>query len=157
MFRLDIKPSSGQCNGKLRNNSLMVLICIQTKIEISITVCLAEWLNDWMSNKLTPWLTNKLTPGSRVILYKLVFHQVFKIQPTVMCRTKTDISVAFRHNKFWRIKNQLDATYYFIVLLIGSTCFAHYYAHHQELTTIMLITTMVVSSLVCCRLEVRWG
>ena len=25
----------------------------------------------------------------------------------------------------WRIKNQLDATYYFIVLLIGSTCFGH--------------------------------
>jgi len=42
-------------------------------------------------------------------------------------------------------KNQLDATYYFIVLLIGSTCFGHYYAHHQELATIMLITTLVVS------------
>jgi hypothetical protein len=34
-------------------------------------------------------------------------------------------------------KNQLDATYYFIVLLIGPTCFGHYYVHHQELTTIM--------------------
>jgi len=33
----------------------------------------------------------------------------------------------------------LRATYYFIVLLIGSTCFGHYYAHHQELATIMLI------------------
>jgi len=42
-------------------------------------------------------------------------------------------------------KNQIDATYYFIVLLKGSTCFAHYYAHHQELATIMLITTLVVS------------
>ena len=42
-------------------------------------------------------------------------------------------------------KNQLDATYYFIVLLMGSTCFGHYYAHHQELTTIMLITTLVFS------------
>jgi len=41
-------------------------------------------------------------------------------------------------------KNQLDATY-FIVLLMGSTCFGHCYAHHQELTTIMLITTLVVS------------
>ena len=50
----------------------------------------------------------------------------------------------------WRIKNQLDATYYFIVLLIGSTCFGHYYAHHQELKTMMLIITMVVSFLVCC-------
>ena len=51
-----------------------------------------------------------------------------------------------------RNKNQLDATYYFIVLLIGSTCFGHYYAHHQKLATIMLITTLVVSYLVCCRL-----
>jgi len=54
-------------------------------------------------------------------------------------------------------KNQLDATYYFIVLLVGSTCFGHYYAHHQELATIMLITTLVVSFLVWCRLEVRCG
>ena len=54
-------------------------------------------------------------------------------------------------------KNQIDATYYFIVLLIDSTCFGHYYAHHQELATIMLITTLVVSFLVCCRLEVRCG
>ena len=40
---------------------------------------------------------------------------------------------------FWQLKNknQLDATYYFIILLIGSTCFRHYYAHHQELTIIM--------------------
>ena len=38
-----------------------------------------------------------------------------------------------------------DATYYFIVLLIGSKCFGHYYAHHQELETLMLITTLVVS------------
>jgi len=39
----------------------------------------------------------------------------------------------------WQLKNknQLDATYYFLVLLIGSTCFGHYYAHHQELTTKM--------------------
>jgi len=55
---------------------------------------------------------------------------------------------------YLKSKNQLDATY-FIVLLIGSTCFGHYYAHHQELATIVLITTLVVSFLVCCRLEVR--
>jgi len=52
-------------------------------------------------------------------------------------------------------KNQIEATYYFIVLLIGSTCFGHYYAHNQELTTIMLITTLVVSFLGCCRLAFR--
>jgi hypothetical protein len=46
----------------------------------------------------------------------------------------------------WKLKNknQLDATYYFIVLLIGSTCFGHCYAHHRELTTIVLITTRAV-------------
>jgi len=40
--------------------------------------------------------------------------------------------------------NQLEATYYFIVLLIGSTYFGHCYAHHQELATVMSITTLVV-------------
>jgi len=40
----------------------------------------------------------------------------------------------------WRIKDQLDATCYFIVLLIGPICFGHYHAHHQEITTMMLIT-----------------
>jgi len=38
-------------------------------------------------------------------------------------------------------KIQLDATYYYIMLMLGSTCFGHHYAHHQELTTIALVTT----------------
>ena len=58
---------------------------------------------------------------------------------------------------FSKNENHLDATYYVIVLRIGSTCFGHYYSHHQEFATIMLITTLVVSFLVCCRLEVRCG
>jgi hypothetical protein len=64
-----------------------------------------------------------------------------------------------QHKKYYkcRIKNQLDATYYFIVLLIGLTYFGHYCAHHHELATMMLITTLVVSFLVCCMLEVRCG
>jgi len=37
-----------------------------------------------------------------------------------------------RHTKKLKNKNPLDANYYFIVLLIGSTCFGHYYAHHQD-------------------------
>ena len=64
-----------------------------------------------------------------------------------------DVSWTVHHCDTWRTKNQLDATYYFIVLLIGSTCFRHHYAHHQELKTVMLITTLVVSFLVCFRLE----
>ena len=56
-----------------------------------------------------------------------------------------DVCWTVRHCDNWRIKNQLVATYYFIVLLTGSTCFGHYYAHRQELATIMLITTLVIS------------
>ena len=69
-----------------------------------------------------------------------------------------DVCWTVHHCDNWRIRtNQLDATCYFIVLLIGSTCCGHYYAHHQELATIMLITTLVVSFLVWCMLEVRCG
>ena len=52
-------------------------------------------------------------------------------------------------------KKLLDATYCFIILMIGSTCFGHYYAHHQELAAIVLITTWAVPFLSCCWLEVR--
>ena len=38
-------------------------------------------------------------------------------------------------------KIQLDATYYFVMLMLGSTCFGHHYTHRQELTTIALVTT----------------
>ena len=51
-------------------------------------------------------------------------------------------------------KNQLDATYCFVILMIGSTCFGHCYAHHQELTTIVLMITWVVRFLGCCWLDV---
>jgi hypothetical protein len=34
------------------------------------------------------------------------------------------------------MKNQLDATEWFIALIICSTCFGHFNAHHQELETI---------------------
>jgi len=37
-------------------------------------------------------------------------------------------------------ENQLDATEYFIELIIRSTCFGHLYAHHQELETIQKFT-----------------
>ena len=33
-------------------------------------------------------------------------------------------------------KIQLDATYNFITLMLGSKCFGHHYAHRQELSTI---------------------
>ena len=36
-------------------------------------------------------------------------------------------------------KNQIDATEWFIALIIGSTCFGHLYTHHQELETICVL------------------
>jgi len=57
----------------------------------------------------------------------------------------SDVYWTVHHCDNWRIKDQLDATWYFIVLLIGSTRFGHYYAHHRELATMVLITTLVVS------------
>ena len=46
-------------------------------------------------------------------------------------------------------KNQLDATEWFIALIICSTCFGHFYAHHQELGPIcVLLPPMVVDALV---------
>ena len=45
-------------------------------------------------------------------------------------------------------KNQLDATEWFIALIICSTCFGHFYAHHQELETIcMLLPPKVCNAL----------
>ena len=34
---------------------------------------------------------------------------------------------------------QLDATEWFIELIIRSACFGHFYAHHQELETICVL------------------
>ena len=45
--------------------------------------------------------------------------------------------------------NQLDATEWFIALIICSTCFGQLYAHHQELETILvLLLNMVCNALV---------
>jgi len=43
-----------------------------------------------------------------------------------------------------REENQVDATEWFIALVICSTCFRHLYAHHQELRTILVLLLHVV-------------
>ena len=43
-------------------------------------------------------------------------------------------------------KNQLDATEWFIALIICSTCFGHFYAHHQELENICVLLPAMVCS-----------
>ena len=54
-------------------------------------------------------------------------------------------------------ESQLDATVWFIALIICSTCFGRLYAHHQELDTILvLLLHMVCNALVAAtRLCVR--
>ena len=65
-------------------------------------------------------------------------------QITHYCCNSTSLNTSVgSDNHVCHLKNniQLDATYYFIMLMLGSTCFGHHYAHHQELTTIALVTT----------------
>jgi len=48
-----------------------------------------------------------------------------------------------------REENHLDASKWFIALIICSTCFGHLYAHHQKLETILvLLPHMVRNALV---------
>ena len=110
------------------------------------------------------WIKKRYVSSSRVFEFKK------KISPKNLDRTVYSMySIPYMYscililrgpcNKLHLLlknqKNQLDVTWYFIVLLIGSTCFEHYYAHHQELVTMMLCTKLIVSFLVCCMLEVR--
>ena len=52
--------------------------------------------------------------------------------------TNTSVSYGDNSDGFHQLKNkiQIDVTYYFIMLMLGSICFGHHYAHRQELTTI---------------------
>ena len=48
-----------------------------------------------------------------------------------------------------REENQLDATEWFIALILCSTCFGYLHAHHQELEPVLvLLPHMVCNSLV---------
>jgi len=69
----------------------------------------------------------------------------FVLKPCLEQCSLSDVYWTVHHCDSWRIKNQLDTTWYIIVILISSTYFGHYYAHHQELANVMLITTLVVS------------
>ena len=60
----------------------------------------------------------------------------YQVKIDSLIKTKIFSKMSYLRNKI-----QLDATYYFIILMLGSTCFGHRYAHHQELTTIALVTT----------------
>ena len=59
------------------------------------------------------------------------------------CSIQIVLDYTERKETTYKIPNQYtaDATYYFIMLVLDSTCFGHHYAHHQELTTIVLVIT----------------
>jgi hypothetical protein len=55
----------------------------------------------------------------------------------------------FVRASYKRREEQLDATEYFVALIICSKCFGHLYAHHQGLETILvLLPHMVCNALV---------
>jgi len=102
------------------------------------------------------WKLKKYTKNKLCI--KLVFLYTFISR----CRSKKQKT---KNRVFWfkrtpltgrtlnqykrREENQLDATEWFIALLICSTCFGHLYAHHEELETILvLLPHMVCNALV---------
>ena len=66
-----------------------------------------------------------------------------------ICSIKFDVCLFVYRCICVEKKNQLDATEWFIALIICSTCFGHFYAHHQELEAIcVLLPPMVCSALV---------
>jgi hypothetical protein len=53
--------------------------------------------------------------------------------------------VFFRASLYMRREeNQLDATEWFIALIICSTCFGHFYAHHQEHENIPVLLIIII-------------
>jgi len=52
-----------------------------------------------------------------------------------------DVYWTAHHLDNWKNKIQINATYYFIIIMLGPTCFVHHYAHRHELTMIALVIT----------------
>ena len=101
-----------------------------------------------------PVIVNSLHKMIMIIIIIMIIQYLYHryLQPQIISGKEKALNQGRANALFSKNRTQLDATYYFIVLLIGSTCFGHCYDHHQELATMMLITTFVVSFLVCCML-----
>ena len=78
--------------------------------------------------------------GYFVIKFSLSNFSSYLVETKVSIEEETRLTAVICCNL--KNKKKLDATYGFIILMIGSTCFGYSYAHHQELTTIVLITTL---------------
>ena len=85
----------------------------------------------------------------------MIFYELAVVLSEVIARRYTKVCIqmwcmfvrASLYNR--REENELDATEYFIALIICSTCFGHVYAHHQEIETIIVwLLHMVCNALV---------
>ena len=85
-----------------------------------------------------------------ICCYIFNFHFLSSLQN----RSPPPLGACLYHTKLrLKNKNQIDATYCFIILIRGSHCFVS--GTTEELATIVLITTWAVWFLGCRRLEVR--
>ena len=73
------------------------------------------------------------------------FHLLITLMPEYPLAPRHDVNTEF-NTRYVEKKNQLDATEWFIALIICSTCFAQFYAHHLELETICVILPPMVCS-----------
>ena len=68
----------------------------------------------------------------------------------MFCDRSQELPVSTTNQKLWEMsvekENQLDATEWFIALIICSTCFGHLYVHNQELETICVLLPPMVCS-----------
>ena len=71
-------------------------------------------------------------------------HLSINRQPLLHVSAKLDVCLSVHSCICVEKENQLDATEWFIALIICSTCFGHFYAHHQELETICVLLPPVV-------------
>ena len=117
-----------------------------------ILVSLSVRLSVWNSSAPTGQIFVKFYIDRFFYVLKSVERSMVKIgqkQKTLYVRTyidKLDMCLSVHRCICVGKKNQLDATEWFIALIICSTCFGHFYAHRQELETICVLLPPMVSS-----------
>jgi hypothetical protein len=110
--------------------------------------------NEFLDAMVFVWLLLNLSgrkkgASRRVIYYSVVVFWIWihTLKANMAAfRGKKDASLKTDCNNMHREENQLDATEWFLALIICSTCFGHFYDHHQELDTILVLLPHMVSN-----------